>query len=200
MSIVSDSLVQLERIYISSVMRISPQLQPVPVMIGSADKNTSSARTEKSFDIKEIFDGFLWGVPTCRRSAEKRMMRKYGAPNWHNKLILPKRDLKVCFSCGQYHENNRLCRKKAARVVSDVDNSLHSLPCSQLLQQSQGGNECHAGEGCGRARSESYRSRSCRSVRRWEGTAEWRIFQGNPTSFGIPLVVFGIMTNFHWNF
>ena len=50
----------------------------------------------------------LRGVPTGRRSYEKRLMRKFGAPMWHNKLILPK-DLQVCVSCGHYHEKNRLC-------------------------------------------------------------------------------------------
>lgn len=66
---------------------------------------------KKSFDINETFDGFLWGVPTNRRSIEKRMMRKYGAADWHNKLILPKKNLLSCNSCGHHHEEGRLCRK-----------------------------------------------------------------------------------------
>merc|ERR1712136_475271 len=57
---------------------------------------------KKSFDINETFDGFLWGVPTNRRSIEKRMMRKYGAADWHNKLILPKKNLLSCNSCGHH--------------------------------------------------------------------------------------------------
>ena len=70
----------------------------------------------KSFSISSLvqirqisLNSVLRGVPTGRRSAEKRSMRKFGAANWHNKLILPKQ-LQVCVSCGHHHEKHRLCR------------------------------------------------------------------------------------------
>lgn len=84
-----------------------PPVELIPAFVQTSEL----PQRKEPFDIRSIFDGFLWGVPTCRRTAEKRMMRKYGAPNWHNKLILPRKDLKVCGSCGHYHEENRLCRK-----------------------------------------------------------------------------------------
>ena len=106
---VGDVWLQLERMYLTNILRLGPQQELValcpPILSGS---EKSPART---FDLKEVFDGFMWGVPTCRRSIEKRWMRKFGAENWHNKLILPKKDLKPCNSCGHYHEKDRLCRK-----------------------------------------------------------------------------------------
>lgn len=97
---------QVEQILFSS-FGPRPPLELIPVALQTSELS----RNKETFDLRSIFDGFLWGVPTCRRTAEKRLMRKYGAPNWHNKLILPRKDLKVCGSCGHYHEENRLCRK-----------------------------------------------------------------------------------------
>lgn len=102
----SDALVHFEYVYLAPLFRRPPP-QWIPVMVQSSQL----VKKDAPFNINEIFDGYLWGVPTCRRSAEKRMMRKYGAANWHNKLILPRKDLKVCGSCGHYHEENRLCCK-----------------------------------------------------------------------------------------
>nr|CAG4636656.1 EOG090X0IGM [Eubosmina coregoni]SVE70172.1 EOG090X0IGM [Eubosmina coregoni] len=67
----------------------------------------------------EILNSVLRGVPTGRRSAEKRSMRKFGAANWHNKLILPKQ-LQVCVSCGHHHEKHRLCPNCYAKVKTET--------------------------------------------------------------------------------
>ena len=108
----SDTLtVQLENVFLAAACVRRPDSNVIPLLL---QNSTSQLDTppKKSFDINEIFDGFLWGVPTNRRSVERRMMRKYGAPDWHNKLILPRKDLLTCDSCGHYHEKGRLCRKK----------------------------------------------------------------------------------------
>jgi ribosomal protein L32 len=116
MNVVADALYQLERVYVTSFIRNSPQLEWIPVMIESEYQQTPPVQQKKEFDLNEIFDGFLWGVPTCRRSVEKRWARKYGLPNWHNKLILPIKNLKVCLTCGHHHEHNRLCCKYLSSV------------------------------------------------------------------------------------
>jgi large subunit ribosomal protein L32 len=56
-------------------------------------------------------DGFLWAVPHKRRTVEKRLSRKFGYPEYFYKLILPKRNLLVCNTCGHHYEANHLCRK-----------------------------------------------------------------------------------------
>nr|CAG4637491.1 EOG090X0IGM [Ceriodaphnia reticulata]SVE73301.1 EOG090X0IGM [Ceriodaphnia reticulata] len=98
-------------------MRRPPNPNWIPLIVQSSQPLVGK---ESSFDINSIFDGFLWGVPTCRRSAEKRMMRKYGAANWHNKLILPRKDLKACGSCGHYHEEHRLCPNCYSKVKEET--------------------------------------------------------------------------------
>ena len=105
----AEVLVNFEIVYLAPLLgrQMPPSL--IPVFQSSVKL---APQSNSSFDIREIFDGFMWGVPTGRRSVEKRMMRKYGAPNWHNKLILPKTNIKVCLSCGDYHEEKRLCRKE----------------------------------------------------------------------------------------
>lgn len=102
----TDALVSFEYVFLSPLFRRPPTPHLIPLMV---QQSHQPALKDTPFNINEIFDGFLWGVPTCRRSVEKRMMRKFGAPNWHNKLILPKKNLKVCGSCGHYHEEKRLC-------------------------------------------------------------------------------------------
>lgn len=104
-------LKQLEHVFLTP-FGPRPPVEMIPVFA----QTSGLSQKRETFDLRSIFDGFLWGVPTCRRTAEKRMMRKYGAANWHNKLILPRKDLKPCGSCGHYHEENRLCRKYKRKV------------------------------------------------------------------------------------
>ena len=104
----ADALVHFEYVYLNALLRHPPTPQLIPLLVQPSQQLVCK---NAPFDINSIFDGFLWGVPTCRRSAEKRMMRKYGAPKWHNKLILPRKDIKVCGTCGHYHEDKCLCRE-----------------------------------------------------------------------------------------
>nr|CAG4642187.1 EOG090X0IGM [Eurycercus lamellatus] len=116
----SDALLQFEAVYLSTIWRRPPPPEWIPIVVQSSA--IEQTRQSSPFDINNIFDGFLWGVPVCRRSAEKRMMRKYGANNWTNgrKLILP--HLKVCGSCGHYHEDGRLCPHCYAKVKAETSN------------------------------------------------------------------------------
>nr|CAG4646703.1 EOG090X0IGM [Macrothrix elegans] len=115
---ITEAISHLEYVILAGLgRRPPPALEYIPALVCS----TEQAVTQKApFDINSIFDGFLWGVPTCRRSAEKRMMRKFGAPNWHNKLILPKKNLKECNACGHYHEERRLCPNCYAKVMEET--------------------------------------------------------------------------------
>lgn len=69
-------------------------------------------QTTKSFGIKDLIgDGIFWAVPRSRRTVEKRMMRKFGRPGYHQRLLLPKQTLRVCNQCGHDHEVGLLCRE-----------------------------------------------------------------------------------------
>nr|AGM32493.1 39S ribosomal protein L32-like protein [Coptotermes formosanus] len=75
-----------------------------------------------SFSLEKLFrDGFLWGVPTKRRSVEKRLNRKFGYPEYVYKLILPKRNLLVCNTCGHHYEANHLCPHCYAKVRAETE-------------------------------------------------------------------------------
>ncbi|KZS06961.1 39S ribosomal protein L32, mitochondrial [Daphnia magna] len=113
----TDALGKFEYVYLTPLLRRPPTPQWIPLVVQAPEQLLEK---DASFDIKSIFDGFLWGVPTCRRSAEKRMMRKYGAPNWHNKLILPRKDIKTCGTCGHNHEAGRLCPNCYSKVKAET--------------------------------------------------------------------------------
>ncbi|KAF7401702.1 hypothetical protein HZH68_007522 [Vespula germanica] len=62
------------------------------------------------FSLKDIIgDGFLWGVPTVRRTIEKRMSRRFGNPKYNWKPPVPKTNLLMCPNCGSHHEAGLLC-------------------------------------------------------------------------------------------
>ncbi|XP_017772352.1 PREDICTED: 39S ribosomal protein L32, mitochondrial [Nicrophorus vespilloides] len=80
-----------------------------------------SGNEPKPFSIKDIIgDGLLWAVPKHRRSLEKRLKRKFGDPEYVNKLILPKTTLRVCNTCGDDHEVGVLCPTCYKKVIEET--------------------------------------------------------------------------------
>lgn len=68
--------------------------------------------TVGQWSLKDLLgDGILWAVPRNRRTIEKRWKRKYGTPEFSNKLLLPKTNLRSCSKCGGDYEVGILCRK-----------------------------------------------------------------------------------------
>uniref|UniRef100_T1J0N9 Large ribosomal subunit protein bL32m n=1 Tax=Strigamia maritima TaxID=126957 RepID=T1J0N9_STRMM len=61
-------------------------------------------------------NGFVWGVPTSRRSLEKRMMRRL-APGKVYKL---KGNIIVCPVCYSYHEAHTICGNCYAKVKAET--------------------------------------------------------------------------------
>lgn len=69
-------------------------------------------QTSKSLSVKDLIgDGIFWAVPRTRRTIEKRMKRRFGSPEYHLKILLPKQTLRVCNHCGHDHEVGLLCRE-----------------------------------------------------------------------------------------
>lgn len=66
--------------------------------------------THSKFSIKDLIgDGLLLAVPKFRRTIERRLKRKYGSPDYHWKMFVPKSNILVCTECGHHHESGRLC-------------------------------------------------------------------------------------------
>lgn len=66
----------------------------------------------KEYTLKDLIgDGMLWAVPRNRRTIEKRWKRKFGSPEYVEKLLIPRHNLRVCNNCGHDHEVGVLCRK-----------------------------------------------------------------------------------------
>ncbi|XP_058834867.1 large ribosomal subunit protein bL32m [Topomyia yanbarensis] len=64
----------------------------------------------KPFSWKDLIgDGILWAAPKHRRTVEKRLKRKYGSPDYKLKILLPKKHLRICSTCGGDHEVGVLC-------------------------------------------------------------------------------------------
>lgn len=83
-------------------------------LAGIPDFGSSAIRDspKTTFTLKDLIgDGFLWAVPRNRRTIEKRWKRKFGSPEYVNKLLLPKTNLRICNQCGNDHEVGILCRK-----------------------------------------------------------------------------------------
>lgn len=77
-----------------------------------AHSAAATAAPPKPFTLKDLLgDGMLWAVPRNRRTVEKRWKRKYGSPEYINKLLLPKANLRACNRCGSDFEVGILCRK-----------------------------------------------------------------------------------------
>ncbi|KAI4460031.1 39s ribosomal protein l32 mitochondrial [Holotrichia oblita] len=76
---------------------------------------------EPPWSIKDILgDGFLWAVPKSRRSIEKRLKRKFGSPEYVDKLLRPKTNLRTCNVCGDDHEIGVLCPSCYKRVIDET--------------------------------------------------------------------------------
>ncbi|KAF2905523.1 hypothetical protein ILUMI_00656 [Ignelater luminosus] len=67
-----------------------------------------------------IGDGFLWAVPRNRRTIEKRWKRRFGHPDYVLKILLPRKNLRVCNVCGDDHEVGVLCPTCYKKVIDET--------------------------------------------------------------------------------
>ncbi|KAL0882478.1 hypothetical protein ABMA27_000947 [Loxostege sticticalis] len=75
----------------------------------------------RKFSIKDIIgDGYLMAVPKFRRTIERRLKRKYGTPEYNQKILLPKTNILVCKECGHHYESGRLCGNCYKKIESET--------------------------------------------------------------------------------
>ncbi|KAK9891464.1 hypothetical protein WA026_014696, partial [Henosepilachna vigintioctopunctata] len=67
-----------------------------------------------------IGDGIVWAVPKHRRSIEKRLKRKFGRPDYHMTLLLPKTNIRICNTCGDHHEIGVRCPTCYKKVMDET--------------------------------------------------------------------------------
>ncbi|XP_002740678.1 large ribosomal subunit protein bL32m-like [Saccoglossus kowalevskii] len=70
-----------------------------------------------SFDIKSIFDGFLWAAPKSRRSLERRRTRRRAT----EKRLKSKPDIVACEVCGQPKLLYHLCGNCLEKVKAETE-------------------------------------------------------------------------------
>ncbi|KAK9503909.1 hypothetical protein O3M35_010371 [Rhynocoris fuscipes] len=81
-----------------------PQLAYLPLI----DINRFPTTNDTSI-IDTLKDAFLFAVPKSRRTVQKRRKRKFGVPEYHWKMLVPKTNILVCNTCGHYHEAGVIC-------------------------------------------------------------------------------------------
>ncbi|XP_061377675.1 large ribosomal subunit protein bL32m isoform X2 [Danaus plexippus] len=85
------------------------------------DYDKPSEKITKKFSLNDLIgDGFLLAVPKFRRTVEKRWKRKFGSPDYIWKMLVPKTNIIVCYECGHYHENGRLCGNCYKKVEAET--------------------------------------------------------------------------------
>jgi len=67
-------------------------------------------------------EGFVWAVPKRRRTVERRLVRRFGVPEFPQscKIIRPKDNITVCDNCGDYHEIHTLCGNCYEKVKEET--------------------------------------------------------------------------------
>ncbi|XP_054013798.1 39S ribosomal protein L32, mitochondrial [Hylaeus anthracinus] len=91
--------------------------------------------------LKDILnDGFLWAVPKCRRSVEKRLNRKFGFPEYNWKPHVPKTNILMCRKCGHDYEAGTLCgycyeivKKETLEIQEVIKNQLGLQPVEENI-------------------------------------------------------------------
>ncbi|KAJ3665595.1 hypothetical protein Zmor_001086 [Zophobas morio] len=74
-----------------------------------------------AFSLKDIVgDGFVWAVPTARRTIERRMKRRFGHPDYIWKMLKPKTNLRTCNVCGDDHLPGVLCPTCYKKVIEET--------------------------------------------------------------------------------
>ncbi|RZC33319.1 39S ribosomal protein L32, mitochondrial, partial [Asbolus verrucosus] len=96
-------------------------------------------RPASAFSLKDLLgDGFLWGVPTARRTIERRLKRKFGDPYYIEKILKPKTNIRTCNTCGDDHLAGVLCPTCYKKVIDEtkemqeaIQNELQLTPVEQ---------------------------------------------------------------------
>ncbi|XP_075678110.1 mitochondrial ribosomal protein L32 isoform X2 [Dermatophagoides pteronyssinus] len=96
---------------------------PAAIQIVQLSLPGATSSTSQSTSINELMqDGLLWGVPKKRRTAEKRLHRRFGVENYPDsaKILRTRNDLVVCERCGDHHEYYAICPTCYSKVKEET--------------------------------------------------------------------------------
>lgn len=116
----------VNRIFIDIFNRLSGDQVLAPALVSQI---VSRPPLFGQLDLKEIFDGFLWGTPKRRTPRKKLWSRRYGNDNWGSgtKLWKPKRNIISCLECGSFHEFHTICRSCFDKVSAESQKIIEEL-------------------------------------------------------------------------
>ncbi|XP_019865689.1 39S ribosomal protein L32, mitochondrial [Aethina tumida] len=103
-----------------SILGIGRRGYPDAFCLAGVEVNRAPIDAPK-FSLKDIIgDGLLWAVPKHRRSLEKRLKRKFGHPDYHLKILLPRTNIRTCNKCGDDHEIGVLCPTCYKKIIDET--------------------------------------------------------------------------------
>ncbi|OTF83040.1 hypothetical protein BLA29_006843 [Euroglyphus maynei] len=86
--------------------------------------------TTTNSSIDELMkDGILWGVPKKRRTAERRLARRFGVEKFPDsaKILRTRDDIILCERCGDHHEYYAICPTCYRKVKEETKQMLDAL-------------------------------------------------------------------------
>ncbi|XP_073971650.1 mitochondrial ribosomal protein L32 [Rhodnius prolixus] len=93
-----------------------PQLSLLPLIESKRLPPTNSSSL-----IDTLKDAFLFAVPKSRRTIQKRRNRRFGFPQYHWKMLVPKTNLINCNTCGHPQEAGVLCPNCYKRIREETE-------------------------------------------------------------------------------
>ncbi|EEZ98625.1 large ribosomal subunit protein bL32m [Tribolium castaneum] len=113
--------VAIQRLELAIASVLGRRFPPDGYCLAGVEVQNEPSLPKPAFSLKDIIgDGFLWGVPTARRTIEKRMKRKYGHPDYVMKILQPKKNIKTCSECGDDHLIGVLCPTCYKKVIDET--------------------------------------------------------------------------------
>lgn len=114
----SNSITKLEQT-LGFLLGFNHRLPPNAFCLAAIE--IDRATPSEPFSLKKLIgDGLLWAVPKHRRTIEKRLKRKFGDPYYHQKILTPKTNIRMCHTCGDHHEIGILCPTCYKRIMNET--------------------------------------------------------------------------------
>jgi large subunit ribosomal protein L32 len=113
--------VAIQRLELAIASVLGRRFPPDGVCLAGVQLEGVVSTPKPAFSLKDIVgDGFLWGVPTARRTIERRLKRKFGDPKYVLKILKPASNIRTCNVCGDDHLAGVLCPTCYKKVIDET--------------------------------------------------------------------------------
>ncbi|KAG8238996.1 hypothetical protein J437_LFUL005053 [Ladona fulva] len=97
-------------------------IEPRVAVVVNGQCNNFDLNNAPSTVPEDIFKtDILWAVPKSRRTIEKRLKRKFGDPFYKPKTLQLQTNIRICDTCGHYHEDKVLCPHCYAKIKKETE-------------------------------------------------------------------------------